>query len=154
MVLVVALMVSLSGCSRMNHEQIYEDMKYASYRAVSDPVTWGSALGATLLYTTGADERLTDYFMEHHWVDGSKDDLMREANGAIAYGSAFLAHDGNWTTTLQRGVITFTAFGIARATANSLENNIQKTTPDGRHTYAIGSHHALEPFTGASYNFV
>jgi hypothetical protein len=140
----------VTGCSSLSMRQVWDHTKRASYTAVTDPVTWGTALGAAALYATNADEGLTDYFMDNNWVEDDVDVFMLDSNAAIALLTAVTIPGEEVHTKAKRVAVTFGAFGASRLAVVGLQEAIEKETPNGEKDYAIGSHHAVEPFAGSA----
>lgn len=148
-VLLIAVVISATGCSTTQMRQAWERTKTASVNAAVDPMTWGAALGAAALYITDGDDGLTDYFVDNNWVDNDLDAVLLDTNAAIALVTAVTVPDEDVRTKAKRAAVTLGAFGVSRLTANALEDNVSKEAPDGSDD-ALGSHHAVEPFSGAA----
>jgi len=141
----------LGGCSTKNGERALARLKTAGYNAVSDPVTWAPALTAGALYATPYDDKITSYFMDHHWTGADKNgDIARDVTAVLTIGTAALVPEKRWQERGIRVAVEGGTLGIANLVSSTLKTNIDKETPDGRNDYAIGSHHALPPFAGSA----
>ena len=150
--IILFTIIFFNGCSSKQMSDSWKRTKTASYTAATDPITWGTALGATILYATPMDNKITKHFMEEgYFLSTNKDDFMREVNGAIAITTAtFVPDDGNYTKKIKRLIVEGSTLILARETVPVLYKNISKENPAKTHNNAVGSHHALEPFTGAA----
>jgi hypothetical protein len=138
------------GCSSTKLNTAYQRTKEASYKAVTDPLTWGSALGAGVLYAT-YDDDITEYFMENNLIDSEADEPLRHINGIALYSTAIFVEDDTDREMMRRLAVDVAGSFTARSTTNILNRNIQKDTPLGDDSYsAIGSHHALDPFANSA----
>ncbi len=146
LVVVIAL---LTGCGSTQMRYAWNQTKMASYNAVTDPLTWGTALGAAALYVTSGDDNLSEYFADNHWVDNDLDDALLDTNAAITLLTAVTVPQEEFGMKAKRAAVALGAFGVGRLTANVLEENVSKEAPDGSDD-ALGSHHAVEPFAGAA----
>jgi len=155
--IIMNLFILLSGCSSHSFTKSYERVKRASYNAVSDSVTVGAALGASAVYLSGNDTKITNYFMEKQFLSNSfygdynRDDVMRTLNGLYVVATALaVSDDGNYTKKLKRVLVEEGALSVARVTTNVIKANTSKVSPNNENNNALASHHALEPFTGAA----
>ena len=137
------------GCSSHKLNTAWKRTKSASYEAVVDPVTWGSALGAGLLYAT-YDDDITEYYMDHNIIDSDIDEPLRYINGITMYSTAIFVKDDNNTEMMRRLAVDWAGSATARWTTSALNRSIKKETPSGNEDYAIGSHHALDPFANSA----
>jgi hypothetical protein len=138
------------GCSSKKLQHGWERTKSATYSAASDPVTWGPAVGATLLYATGYDDKITRHFMENPIMNNESDEVMRNMITVVTLSTAALVPDEKRTTKVTRFAVEVGALQFSRWTVNALNANIDKSNPNGDQYNAIGSHHAVEPFAGAA----
>lgn len=138
------------GCSSVELKHSWERTKSATCTAASDPVTWGPAVGATLLYATGYDEKITRHFMEHPLLDNDDDEIMRYLNEGVALSTAAFVPDKKRETKAKRIAVEVSAFAFSRWTVNFLNRSVDKENPTGDRNNAIGSHHAVSPFAGAA----
>lgn len=153
----IFLLLAINGCSSLNLS--WKKTEQASYNAAVDPLTWAPALGSAVLYTTQYDNDISKYMMEHKPIQCIKisskdctdrDDVYRELNSVLTFTTAGLVDDdGNTTKKIKRLVVEESTYILSKSVVLSLET-VGKTTPDGRHTTALGSHHALEPFAGSA----
>lgn len=139
----------LAGCSSTHTLNAWSRTKTASYNAITDPMTWGAALGGVLLDVTDADENLSEYFVDNNVIDDDLDAALLTANAAIAYITAVTVPEENKRTKAKRLAVTFGAFGVSKITSNLLEENVERKAPDGSDD-GLGSHHAIEPFAGSA----
>ncbi|MCD6433066.1 MAG: hypothetical protein J7L21_03405, partial [Sulfurimonas sp.] len=137
------------GCSSAKLEHSWQKTKDASFVAVSDPITWGSALSAGLLYAT-YDDDITEHFMNHNLFDSDVDETLRSINGVTLYSSALFIEKDTKTELAQRLLVDFTGSAVARQTTTTLNTLIKKEIPAGDEDYAIGSHHALDTFANSA----
>ncbi len=151
------LVMLLSGCSSHSLSSSYTRVKKASYNAVTDPVTWGGALGAAVVYGSDNDTKITNYFREKKLFSDSlygeyeRDDFMRTVNGIFTGATALAVNDdGNYTRKAKRFLVEGTTLTLARFGTDFIKNNTSKKSPNREHTDALASHHALEPFCGAA----
>jgi len=149
--LFLIVLLLLGGCSAKQTSMVLQRTEQAAVNAVTDPVTWGPAAGAAVLYATPYDTKLTDYFMQHHWT-GEEDngEIARQFNGALTIGTAVLVPEEKWQKRVERVIIEAVTLRLSRLTSYALESGIHKETPDDRNDYAIGSNHALPPFAGSA----
>lgn len=138
------------GCSSVQLEHTWKRTKSATCSAASDPVTWGPAVGATLLYATGYDDKITRHFMEHPIINNESDEVMRHLIGGITLATAAFVPDEKRGTKVTRIAVEVGAMQFSRWTVNVLNANIVKESPNGDRDNAIGSHHAVSPFAGAA----
>jgi hypothetical protein len=141
------------GCSSVELKHVkhgWERTKAATRTAASDPVTWAPVLGATFLYTTGYDDKITRHFMENPIMNNESDEAMRYLVGGVTFTTAALVPDEKRRTKVERIAVEVAAFQFSRWTVNALNANIYKESPNGNRHNAIGSHHAVEPFAGAA----
>ena len=137
------------GCTSAKLSHALDRTKQASYIAVTDPLTWGSAVGATALYTT-CDDDITEHYMEHNVFDSNVDETLRHINGITMYASALFVENDTSKEMRQRVVVDWAGSATARYTTTTLNRLIKKKTPSGGDDYAIGSHHALDPFANSA----
>ncbi len=147
----------LGGCSSHSLSHSYTRVKKASYNAVTDPVTWGTAFGATVVYGSDNDTKITKYFQDKSLLSSSfygeydRDDFMRTVNGVFTGVTALaVCDDGNYTRKVKRLVVEGSTLTLARLSTDFIKNNTSKKSPNREHTDALASHHALEPFCGAA----
>lgn len=145
----VFFVLLLTGCSSAKLNRAWEKTKEASYMAVSDPLTWGSAAAAGVLYTT-YDDDITQHFMKKNLIDSEVDEPLRIINAVTLYTSAMFVQSDTAKKRTQRLATDFVGSSAARWTTSALARNIQKETPTGNDDYAIGSHHALDPFANSA----
>ncbi len=138
-----------SGCSSTKLNHAWNKTKGASYIAVTDPLTWGSAVSAGVLYVT-YDDDIRKHFMEHNLVDSEVDEPLREINGIVLYSSALFVDEDNSQEMMHRLATDFAGSGTARSVTNALNRNIKKETSSENHDFAIGSHHALDTFANSA----
>ncbi len=138
-----------TGCSYHKLNAALNRTKEASYTAITDPLTWGSAIGATALYMT-YDDDITQHYMDHNIFDSDIDETLRTINGVTMYSSAFFVKDDTTIDMTKRVLVDFTGSATARFTTTTLNTLIKKKTPSGGDDYAIGSHHALDPFANSA----
>lgn len=148
----IAISVIFMGCSSMQVNTAWDRTKIAAYNGATDPVTWGTALTSAALYSTDYDTDITDHLMEHHWVNTEDDNLYRNLNDYETLLTAVLIEDNNYTLKGKRVAVELAGMGMARLTKTALNQTISKESPDGTHDEAIGSNHALEPFTSSAMN--
>ena len=143
------ILLLLTGCSSAKLESAWERTKKASYVAVSDPLTWGSAAAAGALYAT-YDDDITQHFMKKNLIDSEIDEPLRIINGVTLYASALLVDNDTALERANRLATDFAGSAVAQWTTSALTHNIEKETPSGTDEYAIGSHHALDPFANSA----
>lgn len=146
------LLISLTffGCSSAKLEHSWQKIKDASYTAVSDPVTWGTALSAGVLYTTKIDDDITDHFAEHNLIGSEDDEALRALNGFVTYATALSIKDDEYKTKAKRVLFEWGGLVTAQQTTNFLNTYVEKDNPSKTADNAIGSHHALEPFAASA----
>ncbi|MEA3330228.1 MAG: hypothetical protein U9Q29_00860 [Campylobacterota bacterium] len=137
------------GCSSAKLEHSWQKTKDASYTAVSDPVTWGTALGAGVLYAT-YDDDISEHFAKHNLIDSEDDETLRALNGAMTYATALAIEDDEYKTKAKRVLFEWGGLVTAQQTTNLLNSYVKKENPSKNADNAIGSHHALEPFTASA----
>ena len=138
-----------TGCSSTKLSHAISRTKEASYIAITDPLTWESALGAATLYAT-YDDDITKHYMKHHVIDSEIDEPLRVINGITMYGSALFVEDDTTNEMLQRLAVDLAGSITARYTTTALNSLIKKETPSKNDDYAIGSHHALDTFANSA----
>lgn len=149
--MVLSALLLLGGCSARQSALVLQRTKQAAVNAATDPVTWAPMAGAALLYATPYDTRITDYFRDNPWTGGhGHGDTAREINGYLTIGTAVLVPEKKWEERAERVIVEAATLKIARLTSYALESGIHKETPDGRNDSAVGSNHALPPFTGSA----
>lgn len=144
-----AILLSLTGCSSAKLNHAWEKTKEASYVAASDPLTWGSAAAAGVLYAS-YDDDITQHFMKKNLIDSEADEPLRIINGVTLYTTALFVQSDTDKKRAQRLATDFAGSSAARWTTSALARNIQKETPAGTDDYALGSHHALDPFANSA----
>ncbi|MBF0194962.1 MAG: hypothetical protein HQL71_10405, partial [Magnetococcales bacterium] len=147
---ITLILLVLSGCSTKHLDNAWSQGKKASYNAITDPVTWGSAIAATTLYITKADDEITDYFMDHDYFYTESGETFTHINEAITLTTALAVPDDKLETKAKRFMVENAAYAISRQSTDMLNSNIHKESPNGRTNAAIGSHHAISPFAGAA----
>lgn len=143
----------LIGCGTKQTAAIGTRIKTASLNAVTDPVTWAPFAGGMLLYATGYDDKITNYYKEHHWTglyDSDADDVLRDLNGVIMVGTALIVPEKKWQKTAKRVIVEVGTTQVVILASDGLKNNIDKETPDGKNNDAIGSFHATIPFADSA----
>jgi len=147
------VLLLLCGCSAKQTAFVGHRLKTASYNAITDPVTWAPFAGGVFLYATGNDEKVTNYYMEHHWTGlygTDADKFVRNLNGALMIGTALLVPEKGWQETAKRVVVEVGTTQVVILASDGLKNNIDKETPDGGDDEAIGSFHATIPFADSA----
>jgi len=151
------LLFSLSACTSQSLNSSYKRVKVASYNAATDWVSLGATLGASAVYLSGNDTKITNYFREKQFLSNSfngeynRDDVMRTLNGIYVVATAAAVNDdGNYTKKFKRIVVEEGSLATARVTTNVIKANTSKTSPNNENSNALASHHALEPFAGAA----
>ena len=139
----------LVGCSTTTMQSAYSATKRASYNTITDYGTLIPAAGATLLYVTNSDTRLTNYFIENEVVEKDNDEIYRAINGYETYITGLFIEDDSYWTKIERATVEFAAFKVGVFTSDALNDNIDKRSPNGAN-YGIGSQHAIGPFVGAA----
>ncbi len=148
-IIFISVLLLLTGCGSRALQSAYSATKKASYNTIVDYGTLIPAVGATLLYATNSDARLTKYFMENEFIEIDYDDLYRTINGYETYLTGLFIEDDTYLVKVERAVVEFTAFKVGVFIGDTLNHNIDKTSPNGAN-YAIGSQHAIGPFSGAA----
>jgi hypothetical protein len=149
--LLLFLTLLLGGCSAKQRTVAWQRTKTAAVNAATDGVTWTTLGGAVFLYATPYDTKLTDYFRAHPWTsDEDNGNLARAFNGYLTIGTAVLVPEARWEARAERVLVEAVTLRISRLASYGLESGVRKKTPDGRNEYAIGSNHALPPFTGSA----
>ena len=138
-----------TACSSAKLSHAIQRTKYASNKAITDPMTWGSALAAASLYAT-YDDDITKHYMEHNIFDSNIDEPLRNINGITMYASALFIKNDTPKEMRQRIFTDWAGSATARYTTTTLNRIIKKKTPSGNDDYAIGSHHALDPFANSA----
>jgi len=141
----VLIVFFYTGCSNSKVSTAWQNTQRASYVAVTDPVTWGSALGAVALYAT-YDDDITEHYMENNLFDSEIDERLRKINNLTMYVTALTVSNDTNVKRGQRLATNFAGAAVARRTTTTLNKIIKKDIPSGDDNYAIGSHHALDPF--------
>jgi hypothetical protein len=148
--LLMTIALFFFGCSSARLQHGWERTKSATSSAASDPASWAPALGATLLYATEYDDKITRHFIEHPVINNENDELMRNMVTVVTLSTAALVPDEKRETKVTRLAVEVGALQFSRWTVDVLNANIDKRNPNGDRYNAIGSHHAVEPFTGAA----
>ena len=133
------------GCTSKQISTAYQNTKDASWVAITDEVTWGSALGAAALYAT-YDDDITQHYIKHNIFDSNIDENLRTINNLTMYASALAVEKDTNEQKVKRVTVDFIGSATARGTTTTLNKIIKKESPVGDEEYAIGSHHALDPF--------
>ncbi len=140
------------GCSASTLQTAWTRTKNASYTAATDPITWAPLAVGTTLYVTKADDHITNYIMEHPLSNSEYDDLYRNINGLETYATALFIDDNNSEIKIKRLAVESVGFAAAKTTTNFLNSSIEKENPAKTGDDAIGSHHAIDTFTGSAMN--
>ncbi len=140
------------GCSQTSLQTAWTRTKDASYSAVTDPVTWAPMAVGITLYATNTDQRISKDIMNHPPFYLTNDDMYREINGAETYLTALMIDDNDSVTKLKRVAVEATGFAVARTVTDTLSYSIEKENPSHTGDDAIGSHHAIDTFTGSAMN--
>ncbi|MFT7003546.1 MAG: hypothetical protein ACJAWW_000896 [Sulfurimonas sp.] len=111
------------GCSSTTLKTAWNNTKHSSYIAATDPLTWGSAISAGVLYTT-YDNDITDRFMKKNVMDSEDDELLRNINGAMLYSSAVLVESDGSRKMVHRLVTDLAGSTTARWTTNALNTTL------------------------------
>jgi len=138
-----------TACGSYNyHASIWERTKEASYNAITDPTTWGTALAATVLYTTNYDHDITNHLMDHpiSWLEDNKEEKFRSINRIEMFATSLFIEDDTYFDKFERTAMEFIAAEIAKESASLLKNNIQRTNPKNSANDSIGSNHAVDHF--------
>ena len=148
------ILLSLSGvlflgCSSKNLDLSWQKTKDASYKAISDPVTWVPAVGATALYAT-YDDDITQYYMDHNIINNNIDEPLRHLNGTLLYASAIFAQNETKEQTTKRLAVDIISSNSAKIITGEIGYIVTKKTPNGEHNDAIGSHHATDTFANSA----
>lgn len=133
------------GCTSKQVSTAYQNTKDASWVAITDEVTWGSALGAAALYAT-YDDDITQHYMKDNIFDSKIDENLRTINNLTMYASALAVEKDTNEQKVKRVAVDLIGSSTARGTTTMLNKIIKKETPAGDEDYAIGSHHSLDPF--------
>jgi hypothetical protein len=147
------LILLMAGCSTKLTSEIGHRLKTASYNAVTDPVTWAPFAGGMFLYATDTDDKITNYYKEHHWTglyDGNADNVLRDLNGYLMMGTALFVPEQRWQETAKRIVVEIGTTQVVILVSDGLKKHINKETPDGMNNDAIGSFHATIPFANSA----
>lgn len=88
--------------------------------------------------------------MEHNIIDSEIDEPLRYINGITMYTTALFVENDTNKEMMQRLATDWAGSITARWTTTSLNKVIKKETPSGNDDYAIGSHHALDPFANSA----
>ncbi len=137
------------GCSTSSLNHAWNNTKKATYNATKDPITWASLLSAGVLYSTTYDDDITNYFIKNRPINGENDDLYRDINGYETFLTALFIKDDSYMIKGKRVLIQAVAFKVGTQASDAL-NMIDKTSPDGVHSYALGSQHVVGPFAGSA----
>ena len=140
------------GCSATTVQTAWTRTKDASYTAVTDPVTWAPLAAGVTLYTTRTDDHITHYIMKHPILNTKDSELYRDINGFETYITAGSIDDNDSKIKLKRIAVEVLGFSAAHATTDMLTASIEKENPTGSRNEAIGSHHAIDTFTGSAMN--
>ncbi|MBF0380093.1 MAG: hypothetical protein HQL69_03690 [Magnetococcales bacterium] len=146
----IALLLILSGCSTKHLDGAWTQTKKASYNAVTDTMTWAPAIAAVPLYLTKADDEITDYFMDNNYINEGSHETYTHISEAITLSTALLVPDDKLETKAKRFAVETGAYAVARQSTDLLSKNIHKESPNGKHNGSIGSHHAISPFAGVA----
>ncbi|MGB3751741.1 MAG: hypothetical protein WA945_09260 [Arcobacteraceae bacterium] len=102
-------------------------------------------MGAVALYAT-YDDDITEHYMENNLFDSNIDERLRKINNLTMYVTALAVSDDTNIKKGQRLATNLAGSAVARGTTTALNKIIKKDIPSGDDDYAIGSHHALDPF--------
>lgn len=102
-------------------------------------------MGAALLYAT-YDDDITQHYMKHNIYDSDIDEKLRTINDLTLYASALAVKKDTNEQKVKRLAVNIAGSAVARRTTTTLNKLIKKEIPSGDDDYAIGSHHALDPF--------
>jgi len=84
--------------------------------------------------------------MKHHLYDSDIDETLRTINNITMYATSLAVEEDTTKQRVKRFSVNLFGSAVSRGTTTSLNSLIDKKTPAGTDEYAIGSHHALDPF--------
>lgn len=102
-------------------------------------------MGALALYAT-YDDDITQHYMKHNIYDSDIDERLRTINDLTMYATALAVEKDTNKERAKRFAVNLAGAAVARGTTTTLNKVIKKEIPSGDDDYAIGSHHALDPF--------
>jgi membrane-associated phospholipid phosphatase len=115
LLLLLVICIVTGGCASVPHGSVGlgQRIKYAAVKGVSDPLTWGSALGASLMPIADMDYRLSDWAKTKTPIFGGQakaldasDRLRRFADyGSMASLVAAPAGTANWIAASTEGLV-------------------------------------------------
>ncbi len=138
------------GCSSKSIDTAWNATKRASYNATTDYATWVPLIGATFLYSTPYDEKLTDYFMNNEIIETDYDEYYRTLNALETYATGLMINDSSYLTKAKRVAVEFGTFELSGYVSDSLNHNIYKLSPSKKDKNSIGSRHAIPTFAGSA----
>ena len=113
------------GCTSKQISAAYQNTKDASWVAITDEVTWGSALGAAALYAT-YDDDITQHYIKHNIFDSNIDENLRTINNLTMYASALAVEKDTNEQKVKRVTVDFIGSATARGTTTTLNKIIKK----------------------------